>query len=49
MKGDNGRFYIKNEKIINIIYFWHIEISSGYNICLIQEFYDIDVQSVAAS
>jgi len=34
----------KKKKIINIIYFWHVELSSDHNICLIKkEFYNIYV------
>jgi len=43
-EGGNNRLYSKNEKKkINIAYFWHIELSSDQNICLIQEFYNIYV------
>jgi len=31
------------KKIINIAYFWHVELSFDHNICLIQKFYNIYV------
>jgi len=37
MKGATVDFIQKTKKIINIAYFWHVELSSD-NICLIQEF-----------
>jgi len=43
MKGATVDFIQKTKKIINIAYFWHVELSSNHNICLIQEFYNIYV------
>jgi len=40
-KNEGSTLYKKQKKIINIVYFWHVELSSDYNIYLIQEFYNI--------
>jgi len=41
MKEATVDFIYKNQKkIIDIAYFWHVELSSDHNIFLIQEFYN---------
>jgi len=44
MEGVTVDFIQKNKKIINIVYLWHVELSSDHNICL-QEFYRVRHQN----